>query len=71
MSLLIAFILVMQSGEPPVTGPDMGILIRGTASADLREGLSTLSADTVAAFPEASWMDDMFELEVSARMDYP
>jgi len=71
VSLLIAFILVMQSGEPPVTGPDMGILIRGTASADLREGLSTLSADTVAAFPEASWMDDMFELEVSARMDYP
>lgn len=71
MTLLLAIVLVLQSGESTAPGPGMGILIRGAASADLREGLSTLSADTVAAYPEASWRDDLFELEVSARVDYP
>lgn len=71
MSLMLAVLFLQIGGPPPEENPSaFGILIRATAVADLRAGLSTLEADSLTAFPSASYRDRMFNLEATAAVEH-
>lgn len=67
--LIISLLLqpVSQQGED--SSALFGVLLKGSGSADLRQGLSTLQADTLTAFPQASYTDRMFSLEACAAVE--
>ena len=71
MTILLAAILLQTGMQSPGTDPSVfGVLLKGGASADLRQGLSSFRADTLTAFPEASYTDDMFTLQASAEVQH-
>ena len=51
-------------------GFNTGIYIYSAASADLREGLSTISPDTLLAFPTISYENEFVEFEAMAGINY-
>ncbi len=67
MIAMLLMCLVCQEAEPP--GPSFGVLIRGTGSADIRQGLSTLLCDTLTAFPVANYEDRLFKLHARFSAD--
>ncbi len=69
MSMLILALLLQVGGQPAVEDDSgFGVLLRGVAGADLRQGLSALDTDTLTAFPEAGYHDRMFSLQASASV---
>lgn len=72
MTGLLAILLILNSGTADDAGESdiFGILFKGTATADIRQDLSTLRADTLAAFPNACYSDDLFHLEATAEVNY-
>ena len=69
MSMLILALIFQTGGQPAEENTaHFGVLLRAVASADLRQGLSTLGTDTLTAFPKASYEDHMFSLQASAAV---
>ncbi len=72
MTGLLAILLILNSGDPVDAGSDdlFGVFFKGNAAADIREGLSTLRADSLAAYPSAFYSDDVFQLEATVEANY-
>jgi len=68
--LLVALLTQPGGPSPEPTAAQFGVLVYATGLADIRNGLSTLRADTLTAYPEALYRDDMFSLEAVAAVEY-
>ncbi|MCD4707460.1 MAG: hypothetical protein K8S62_06955 [Candidatus Sabulitectum sp.] len=71
-ALFITLALLGQTnpGETGEGGLNMGLLFHTTASADLKVGLETLSADTLTVFPRGYYNEDWVRLSASAALSY-
>ncbi|MCK5130829.1 MAG: hypothetical protein KAR40_01590 [Candidatus Sabulitectum sp.] len=71
-ALFLALALLGQtdSRETGEDGLNLGLLFHSTASADLKAGLNTLSADTLTVFPRGSFNSDWVRLCAEAALKY-
>ncbi|PIE53123.1 hypothetical protein CSA37_03210 [Candidatus Fermentibacteria bacterium] len=73
--MITALIVLTLLLAPEETGENTerfrrGILVRGTGNADPESGLSTAEADTLHAFPVASYTDEHFSVEAAGVTDF-
>jgi len=70
------FLALVLSGQQTGTvneapdGLNLGLLFHTTASADLHNGLKTLSADTLMVFPRGAFRSDWVQLSAEAAVSY-
>ena len=71
-SFLFLIITISQSDSTGSSHSNFntGMYIHSNVSADLREGLSSISADTLIAFPVINYKNEYVELEAVASVNY-
>ncbi len=69
-ALFLALLLQGQQIDSVETGLNLGLLFHSTASADLKVGLKTLSADTLTVFPGGCYNGDWAQLSATAALEY-
>jgi hypothetical protein len=65
---LILFVLLSQTGGDSPE-PSFGVLVTGTGSGSITQGLKTVTADSLTAYPGAAYQDNSLDLRLTGRID--